>query len=89
MAGWLRRTPLNHPGRNTTIMAFMNLVGKLDGEELMQMHQFLQTLPCGKCFSSGYDIRVVDFFGFAAMTGSGELCNCCNGLGFHLVLSSQ
>jgi len=68
-------------------MPYMDLLDKLDGDQLLEMHEFLPTTPCGTCYSTGLDIRVAEFFGHYAITGSGDDCDCCSGLGFHFILS--
>lgn len=67
-----------------------DMVGKLDAEELLNMHEFLQQGDCHHCMTTGRAVTVQDLpeLGLEVIgIDIDEDCPCCAGLGFHYRLS--
>jgi hypothetical protein len=67
-----------------------NLVGVLDAEQLLALHEWLPNKPCARCMGTGQTIRVLGdpSRGMIALEVSlDDPCACCLGIGHHFVIN--
>lgn len=68
---------------------FIDLVDRMDGEQLLEMHEYLHAEGCHDCLGTGAQLGILveESTNTVLGIGIGPDCECCAGLGFHYMQS--